>query len=358
MKNIVIAFLLILSFSCKQNTSETNLVKDENKLSETDDIKEEIKEQTDMTFVFASCNDQNMEQPLWKPIIECKPNVFIWGGDNIYADTDDMEKMKSDYNKIKTHPDYVELTKSTEITGTWDDHDYGKNDGGSEWAAKVEAQQLYLDFMGVSDDNYRRNREGVYFSEMYNSINGSIKVILLDTRYFRGPLKNNPEEGKRYMPWENGEGGTILGDAQWNWLIKELEDEKPTFTVIVSSIQFLADEHGWEKWANHPHEVEKMYQTLKNAKSNNILMLSGDRHLAEFSATEVEGLDYPLIDFTSSGMTKTYPDNPFEPNRYRIGEQVKQLNFGLLKFDFKNEIVTMEIRGEENHVFDVLVQKY
>jgi len=358
MKNIVIAFLLIISFSCKQNTPETNLGVDENTISDDAEVKKEIPEFTDITFVFASCNDQNMEQPLWKPIIESKPNVFIWGGDNIYADTDDMKKMKADYNKIKTNPDYVTLSKRTQIIGTWDDHDYGKNDAGSEWPLKAEAQDLFFDFIGIAEKNYRRNKEGVYYSQLFHSLNGSVNVILLDTRYFRSPLKNNPEEGKRYIPWEKGEGGTILGDTQWKWLAKELEDEKPIFTVIVSSIQFLADEHDWEKWGNHPDEVEKMYQTLKNAKSKNILMLSGDRHLAEFSVAEVEGLDYPLIDFTASGMTKTYPDSPFEANRYRVGDQVRQLNFGLLKFDFRNEKVTMEIRGEENHVFDVLVQEY
>lgn len=354
MKNIVIAFLLILSFSCKENTPEKPIVDDENKKEN----KKETVEKADLTFIFASCNDQDMEQPLWKPILECKPNIFIWGGDNIYADTDDMKKMGADYKKIKNHPDYVELTKRTLIVGTWDDHDYGKNDAGSEWPVKAEAQQLFLDFIGVTDNNYRRSREGVYSSQMFNTIKGGIKVILLDTRYFRDSLKKNPEKGKRYMPWEKGEGGTILGDTQWNWLAKELEDEKPKFTIIVSSIQFLADEHSWEKWGNHPDEVEKMYQTLREAKSKNILILSGDRHLAEFSVAEVEGLGYPLVDFTTSGMTKTYPDTPFEPNRHRVGDQVKQLNFGLLKFDFDNEKVTMEIRGEDNHVFDVLVQEY
>jgi len=358
MKNIVIAFILILSFSCKKSTPETNSGVDENTRSNEGEVKKEITEHVDITFVFASCNDQNMEQPLWKPIIECKPNVFIWGGDNIYADTDDMSKMEADYNKIKSNPDYVALSKRTQIIGTWDDHDYGKNDAGSEWSAKAEAQDLFFDFIGMAENNYRRKKEGVYYSQLFGSLNGSVNVILLDTRYFRSPLKINPEEGKRYMPWQKGDGGTILGDVQWEWLAKELENEKPTFTVIVSSIQFLADEHGWEKWGNQPDEVEKMYQILKNAKSKNILMLSGDRHLAEFSVAEVEGLDYPLVDFTTSGMTKTYPDSPSDPNRYRVGEQVRKLNFGLLKFDFKNEIVTMEIRGEENHVFDVLVQKY
>ena len=97
MNKIIFSLLLILFFSCKSDTSEKPFV----------EVKKEttIEIQVDFTMVFASCNDQNMEQPLWKSIIETKPDVFIWGGDNIYADTDDMDKMKADYNKIKTQAD-------------------------------------------------------------------------------------------------------------------------------------------------------------------------------------------------------------------------------------------------------------
>ncbi len=350
MNKIIFSLLLLLLFSCKQTTSEKTL---------PEVIKETpIAMQVDFTMVFASCNDQNMEQPLWKSIIETKPDVFIWGGDNIYADTDDMDKMKADYDKIKTQPEYVTLASITPIIGTWDDHDYGKNDAGAAWEAKAEAQQLFLDFIDVPKNDIRRNREGVYHSQTFSTPNGSVKVILLDTRYFRSPLQESPIKGVRYQPWETGEGGTQLGEVQWSWLEKELEDDAPTFTVIISSIQFLADEHGWEQWGNFPDEVEKMYQTIKNAKANNIFILSGDRHLAEFSVAKVEGLPYPLLDFTASGMTKTYPDTPEDPNRYRKGKQIKQLNFGLITFDFKNKKVRLEIRGEDNLVLETLEQEY
>jgi len=350
MKNILPILVLFLVFSCKESTSEKPLQEDKKETP--------IVAQTDFTMVFASCNHQDMKQPLWRPIIETQADVFIWGGDNIYADTDDMTKMEAEYQKIKTRPEYVELASKTEIIGTWDDHDYGNNDAGAEWEVKAEAQQLFLDFMDVPESDIRRNREGVYHSQTFSTPNGSIKVILLDTRYFRGSLQESDKEGMRYQPWGKGEGGTVLGETQWSWLQKELEDKAPAFTVIISSIQFLADEHGWEQWGNFPEEVEKMYQTIKNAQSPNIIILSGDRHLAEFSVAEVEGLAYPLVDFTTSGMTNTYPDSPQDPNRYRKGKQIQQLNFGLLTFDFKNKKATMEIRGEGNTVLESLEQEY
>ena len=84
MKRLPLIFLLlILITSCKEKKSAS---------------KSQVQTDTaaplsvDFTIVFASCNDQNREQPLWLPILENKPDLFIWGGDNIYSDTADMEK--------------------------------------------------------------------------------------------------------------------------------------------------------------------------------------------------------------------------------------------------------------------------
>jgi len=340
MKKLLFPVVLLLLFSCKPSIHVLDVI------------------EPDITMVFASCSHQDMDQPLWKPIIETHPDVFIWGGDNIYADTDDMQKMKSDYDKVLANPEYKKLASSTKIIGTWDDHDYGKNDAGAEWEAKAGAQQMFLDFLKVPENDIRRKREGVYTSELFETKEGKVKVILLDTRYFRSSLQKSKREGVRYDPWNKGEGGTILGDAQWKWLVEELKDPTPNFTVIVSSIQFLADEHNWEKWGNHPDEIEKMNRVLVNATSKNIFFLSGDRHLAEFSKKELKGLPYPLIDVTVSGMTKTYPDTPEDPNRYREGSQIKQLNFGVIRFYFSSQSVSMEIRGEDNEFYGILSQNY
>ena len=161
-----------------------------------------------------------------------------------------------------------------------------------------------------------------------------------------------------YDAWDEGEGGTILGEAQWQWLEEELQDDTANFTLIVTSIQFLNKSHGWEKWGNHPSEVIKMKQLLAQAKAKNIVMLSGDRHMAEISSAEIPGLSYPLIDFTSSGLTHTWIDGATEGNPLRISNVIKRLNFGILLFDFEKSQVTFEIRGENNFLFEQHVQVY
>lgn len=347
MKNLVLLLVFVALLGCKGIVTE-NLITQQ----------QEPAFESDFTMVFASCNDQERDQPLWKPIIDNNPDVFIWGGDNVYSDTADMEKMAADYNKVLTHPEYAALAKKTEIIGTWDDHDYGLNDGGVAWKMKDEAQQVFLDFLKVAEDEPLRAQKGVYHTKYYKTPKGSIKVILLDTRYFRSGLNKSTIEGRRYEAWDETNEGTMLGDVQWAWLEKELEDESADFNLVVSSIQLLSHEHGWEKWGNFPSEVDKMINMVTTAKAKNILFVSGDRHQAEFSSLYRKGFKYPIIDFTSSGMTHVFPDSPTESNEYRVMEVVKELNFGLIEFNFDTKRVQMSIRGMGDKVFQSYVQAY
>lgn len=44
---------------------------------------------------------------------------------------------------------------SSQIVGTWDDHDYGLNDAGKEYEGKDASQQVMLDFLDEAPDSPR-----------------------------------------------------------------------------------------------------------------------------------------------------------------------------------------------------------
>ena len=314
-------------------------------------------DKVDYVIAFGSCNKQDQPNVLWAPILNHKPDLWIWGGDNIYSDTNDMQKLESDYKVQLANKDYQKLQASTKILGTWDDHDYGLNDGGLEFKMKKESQQKFLDFFAVSQTDERRTREGVYHSELLHHKKGDIKIIILDTRYFRSALTIDTLTSKRFAPNRYGDG-TILGDKQWQWLERELKTSKADFNIIVSSIQFLSNEHGFESWGNFPHEVDRLKTLIADANAEGVLILSGDRHISEFSRTKLDGLDYDLIDFTSSGLTHAYSKFSGETNPYRVGEVVSEISFGLLKFDFEKHKVIMEIRGKNDVKLQELEQQY
>ena len=339
-KSVLLALLII---SCKNKNAEPIEVK---KLNESD-----------LIFAFGSCNRQSFENKLWKPVLENNPILWIWGGDIIYSDTDDMELMAQHYQQQREQEGYDDIVKNMRVLGTWDDHDYGLNDGGLEYVAKAESQQLFLDFLGVSKDDPRRSREGVYHSELLKTEDGSVNIIVLDTRYFRTALTPSANPEHRYQPSLDN-NGTILGDVQWQWLENTLNNSEADFNLIVSSIQFLSTEHGYETWGNMPHEVNKLKSLIGTSKAKGVIILSGDRHISEFSKTAIEGVDYPLIDFTSSGMTHSYSNFSGEQNQYRTGKVVSDLSFGLLKINFEAKKVIMQMRGENNVLQQELIQTY
>lgn len=312
----------------------------------------------EFVIAFGSCNRQDQENHLWDDVVANKPSVWIWGGDNIYSDTDDLREMRKDYEEQRYQNGYKEVRKSMDIIGTWDDHDYGLNDGGREWAFKDQAQELFLNFLEVPKHDPRRNQKGVYDAKTYHTPQGDVKIIVLDTRYFRSPLtKNLGDDGKRFMPNSYGEG-TILGEVQWAWLENELNTSQASFNIIVSSIQFLSNKHGFETWGNFPSEVEKLVDLIKSSKAERVIILSGDRHISEFSQINISDLDYPLIDFTSSGLTHTYEAFSGEQNPYRVGEVVKEKSFGLLRLNLKNYRATLQMIGDGNKVLNELEQAY
>ena len=311
----------------------------------------------DFRIAFGSCNKTDMENPFWDDILGLEPDLWIWGGDNIYADTGDMDTLRAMYGAQKQVPGYRQLLEAIPVIGTWDDHDYGLNDGGADFPARAASQQAFLDFMGVPGDSPRRGREGIYTSHEYSTAGGSLKVIVLDTRYFRTPLRKDPGGAKRYIPNEEGEG-TILGEAQWAWLEKELRDSAADFNILVSSIQVLSGEHGFETWGNFPHEVQRLLRTIASSGARGVFILSGDRHISEFSRLDPGILPYPLVDFTSSGLTHAYRGFKGETNAYRVGEVVPVESFGQVVLDFRSKTATFQMRGDGGRVQQEFSQKY
>ena len=312
---------------------------------------------TNFVITFGSGNNQALPNNFWKEIEKNNPDVWIWGGDNIYCDTEDMSYLEQNYLKQKNNAEYAKFNENIEILATWDDHDYGLNDGGTEYTKKAASQQLFLDFINVAKNDKRRNQEGVYFSKDFTVNNEIVKIILLDTRYFRTALTPDADTKKRYKP-NSLNNGTMLGKTQWKWLKNQLQNSKASFTIIVSSIQFLSAEHGFECWGNMPHEIKKLENLIHTTNTKNAIILSGDRHLSEFSKKEIQNLNYPLIDFTSSGLTHSYSNYSGESNKFRVGNVVSEKSFGLLKLDLKTNIVLFEIRGKNNAILETYTHNY
>ena len=302
-------------------------------------------------IAFGSCNRESLPQVMWQEILATKPNVWIWLGDNIYGDTEDMAVLKEKYDLQKSNEDYQQLREQAAIVGIWDDHDYGVNDGDKNYPFKKESKALMLDFLDVPNDNPVRTHEGAYNAYTFGEGQQKVKVILLDGRTFRDTLQQRQNDYQRYYP--NTEGD-MLGETQWTWLENELKNSDASVHLIGCGIQMIAEEHGFEKWANFPKARKRLLALLQKTTPKRPVLLSGDRHIGEISKLEVEGLALPLYEVTSSGLTHSYEKAGDEPNQHRVSPLIGQKHYATIDFDWKEDDkvnLTLQIRGLEGKIF-------
>lgn len=294
----------------------------------------------DATFsiAFGSCGSQDHPLPIFNHVVKHRPDVFVFLGDNIYGDTDDMAVLRRKYQQLGSKPSYQNLKAHTEILATWDDHDYGRNDAGKHYPHKAASKEVFLEFFEEPADSSRRDHEGIYHSVYRRVGDKTVQIILLDGRTFRDDLRRYGDQSDRpkryfynldYAP-HTDPSKTLLGEPQWAWLAEELR-QPADFRVIATGTQFGIEYNGYEAWANFPHERERMVRLIAETQANHVVFISGDVHYAEISKFEHPGC-YPLYDLTASGLSQTWKFAT--PNRNRIEGPIMDNHFGLLTIDF------------------------
>ncbi len=303
-------------------------------------------------IAFGSCVKQDRPQPIWKAVTAADPELFLFIGDAIYAESDDPDAMRTAHETQAAVPSYHRLRGACRLLAVWDDHDYGLDDGGADHVMRDQAQRVFLDAFDEPADSVRRTRSGLYYAETFGPPERRVQVILLDTRYFRGPLTRRDSAEFGGGPYVVGAdmSVTMLGDDQWRWLAARLR-EPAGLRIIASGIQVVAEDHGWEKWMNLPHERTRLFDLIRESEAEGVVFISGDRHAAELSVIDA-GVGYPLYDLTSSGLNCALLRAYDEPNRHRVGEKLWSDNFGLISIDWDPPVpeICFEIRGARGDV--------
>lgn len=303
-----------------------------------------------MRIAFVSCSSQRVGKPaIWEELLKKEPDHLILLGDNIYADKKTpigfveatpriIDEQYDRLSKDKYWQALVAKIGWNNIYATWDDHDFGINDGDKTYQYRTESMNSFLKFFNFPENEISRmmNRGGVYGSYMINMSQSTgqpfnIKVILMDTRYFKDA--------------EGTVDGDFLGEDQWAWLHQELQDYSADVVLLGSSIQVLPTQKIVEEsWSTFPESRARLLRIISDAVSPNLVLLSGDVHMAEISQVwcdmilkwcscctdacqavclSSDATSYRhLWEFSSSGMSHTFttfladedPDKPGQKN--------------------------------------------
>jgi len=305
---------------------------------------------------FGSCAMQWLEQPIWDAVAASEPDLFLYIGDAIYGDWDGEKvvpateaSLHRDWGKLAAIPEFARFRGSVPIMATWDNHDYGTHNGGAEFHLKETSRDIFLDFFGEPADSKRRNRSGVYDAKVFGPPGQRLQIILLDTRYNKGPFVKDDRSREekqelnivgKYVP-NNDPDVTLLGEEQWRWL-EALLREPAEVRLVVSGTQIVADEKGMDEWGNYPHERQRLFDLIERTRANGVVLLSGNVHFGEVS--RVETTPWPLYDFTSSGLTHVNEDYAKAVNSYRVAGPYTGLNFGMVEIDWDAEPLTVHLR--------------
>lgn len=310
-------------------------------------------------IAFGSCFAPQLEESaIWDAVAAADPDLVLLMGDNVYQseETGDpsLAELREAYAMLAADAPFARLRAETPVLATWDDHDYGMNDAGGDFPAKWESEALFEHVWDVPDDDPRRARDGVYGVWTFGPEGRRVQIILLDTRFFRSPYAASDEPdapGKeRYVP-DPDPAKTMLGDEQWAWLETTLR-EPADLRVLVSSVQLLADAHGFEGWRMLPTERERLVALIADTGANDVVVLSGDRHFAGLYARD--GAPYRLIEATSSSLNLPFTEDRVathsETDAARLGPIFYPANFGMLLVDWDAGSATIEIRGADGEM--------
>jgi len=296
-----------------------------------------------------SCADQSKPHPFWDVIGADAPDLHLFCGDNVYSSAPPWkaETLRADYAELAAKPEFARFRQQVRHLAIWDDHDYGSNDGGADFAHKAESKAAFLDFWAVPAADERHHRDGIYHARRFGPPGRCVQVLMLDIRWNRSawtPTDQRDAPGKqRYVP-TNDTARTMLGESQWQWLAERLA-EPADVRLIVSGIQVVAEGHGYEHWGLMPHEQQRLFDLIAAKRANGVVLVSGDRHIGGVYR-RTQGAPYPVTELTSSGLTHAWA-GANEPGPNRLGDLVRANHYALIDIDWARRRLTLKHHGEQ-----------
>ncbi|MEW5965064.1 MAG: alkaline phosphatase D family protein [Pseudomonadota bacterium] len=306
---------------------------------------------------FGSCLSQRHPQPVWRAILAERLDLFLMLGDNVYGDvkSPDLAELAEAYQAQLAHPEFSKARRSLPMLGIWDDHDYGLNDGGGAFVHRFGAARLFREYWAL--DGGPGQEDGVYYARTFGPAGKRVQIIMLDTRSQRSPFRlkgaSFPYWGK-YEP-DGDPAKTMLGARQWAWLGAELA--KPAdIRLIVSSIQVLAEGHGFERWGNLPRERERLIGLVKSSGAKGVVLLSGDRHMGALYNRSL-GAGRILPEITSSSLNRSYGPSQDGQTPELLTAPYHPENYGVVEIDWDKRVLRLSLKGLDGGTVESLTIK-
>ncbi len=249
-----------------------------------------------------SCMDDRFTDEamkMWSSYLNKFTDLNFFIGDNVYATVGLLDVSKNFHSHLWNR--YFETFKRlyfyhssslTPVFALWDDHDYGKQDGGVAFKEKDKALSVFNAFFPRYEvEHFKTTSFGAgSVLEAYGQ-----KFLFLDGRYYR-----DVEHSK----------GQHLGEAQFDFVLKSLAKNKKTPLWLIKGDQFFGGYHPFESFERqHPEQFKKLTKAVEKRKAP-VMFISGDRHLSEITSVGSKEFGFKSFEITSSAIhAKVYKDS-------------------------------------------------
>lgn len=274
------------------------------------------------TIAFGSCARTGSNGMVWDRIREANPLFMLVTGDFHYENisTDDPGAMRKALARGLAAPAQQALWLHAPIVYTWDDHDFGGDNSDRTTASREAVQGVYRDYIPHYD-----LAAGGETGPIYQAFTvGRVRFIVTDGRSERDP-SGEPD----------GEGKSLLGQAQKDWFKAELLAAKESAALIVwvNSVPWIAQpEPGADHWGDYATERRELSDFIVASGIDNLVMLSGDAHMLAADdgsnntfASDGAGPGFPVFHAAALDRRGSVKGGPYSEGTYPGGGQ-----FGLL----------------------------
>lgn len=246
-----------------------------------------------------SCSDEGWideQKQIWTELLARKPDAVFLIGDNVYADkppVTGIEHLMRRYAESRAGLELFKSPRLVPVMATWDDHDYGQNDGDRTFAHKSAATTTFFQFFPQEKPGANFQR-GPGVSSWWRAF--GVNFAFLDDRSFRTPNGLDlPDQ-------------THFGADQEKWIRQGLKEAREP-VLLISGDQFFGEYKFCESYqTNHPKSMKTELAQWKKAKVP-VVFVSGDRHLADINKVPRSVMGYETYELTSSAIhARVYKD--------------------------------------------------
>ena len=225
------------------------------------------------------------DHPVWSRIHAQDVHALLLLGDTPYIDTTDLPAVRAAHRSFLSMPGLVKACRAAALWSTWDDHDYGRDNGDGRMPGKGNSRRAWREARPQAD--YGDGQGGIHTRIRC----GPVEVYLLDLRWYAGL---EPMAATTAAP-------SLLGRAQRAWLQEQLRASDAPFKLLCGGMVWH-DKGGrsQDDWASYRAEREALFAFLGREGISGCVLLGGDVHACQHAVFENTPAGYPLHEFVVS----------------------------------------------------------